>query len=77
MGMGSSLWKGPVTTPVQLLRRLEQHDWLYAMSDDHRSWQRGNDDWEEITAGAKIVPNGAAILKNYVAARNLANYGHK
>ena len=77
MATESSSLRGAILSPVQLLKRLEQHDWYYAMSDDHRSWQSGRDNWEQIEAGAKVVPNGAAILKNYVAAWNLANYGHK
>ena len=77
MATESSSQKGAIESPVQLLRRLEKHDWYYAMSDDHREWRAGKDDWGEILEGEKTVPNGAAILEHYVAARSLAYYGHE
>ena len=69
--------KGPIESSAQLLRRLEDHDWYHAMSDDHRVWKAGKQDWDEITEGTKSVPNGAAIKKHYVAAWSLVNYGHE
>ena len=77
MATESSSLKGKIESPVQLLKRLEQHDWGYSRSDDHREWKAGKQDWEEIQHGATSVPNGAAILKHYAAAWNLANYGHE
>jgi len=77
MATESSSRKGVPENPVQLLRRLEQHDWNYSRSDDHREWRAGRDDWDEIMTGVKSVPNGKAIFTMYFAARNLAYYGHE
>ena len=73
-----SLWlKGPVETPVQLLKRLEAHDWDHKKCGDTRRWMAGNTDRAEILLGAKSVPNGKEIMKYYRIAWNLANYGHR
>lgn len=77
MVTASSWPRGKIESPAQLLKRLEQHDWYYAMSDDHRHWTAGRDNWDEILEGSREVPNGAAILKHYAAAWNLVNYGHE
>ena len=76
MATESSSRRGVPENPVQLLKRLEQHDWHYARSDDIREWKAGKQDWDEIVAGAKSVPNGEQIMEHYVLARNLADYGH-
>jgi len=76
MATESSSSKALIESPVQLLKRLEQHDWGYSRSDDHREWKAGKQDWDEIVAGAKSVPNGEQIMEHYVLARNLADYGH-
>lgn len=73
----SSSLKGEIKTPVELLKRLEQHDWGHSRSDDIREWKVGKQDWDEIVAGAKSVPNGEQIMEHYVLARNLADYGHE
>ena len=77
MATESSSRKGVPENPVQLLRRLEQHDWNYSRTDDHREWKTGTHDWDEIMEGIKSVPNGARIAKHYIRARNLAYYGHE
>lgn len=77
MATESSSLKGKIDTPVQLLQRLEQHDWEYSRSDDIREWKAGRSDWEQIADGIKSVPNGMAVYKHYVTARNLAYYGHE
>ncbi len=77
MALESSLPKGTISTAPQLLRRLEEHDWEYLMSDDHSAWTAGAKDWDEIVEGTKSVPNGSSIRIAYQTARNLAYYGHK
>lgn len=76
MATESSSRKGKIESPAQLLRRLEEHDWLHSRSDDHREWKAGKRDWDAIQQGAIDVSNGAIILKHYVIARNYAYYGH-
>lgn len=77
MGTESSWLKGTIENPVQLLKRLEAHDWDSERSNDTQRWRAGIDDWEEIQNGIFFVPDGKAIHEHYVAARNLANYGHE
>ena len=77
MATESSSWKGEIESPVQLLKRLEKHDWDFARSDSPSDWRTGQDNWDAIKKGVRIVPNGKAIFKHYVAARNLAYYGHE
>ena len=77
MGTESSSSRGKIESPVQLLKRLEQHDWGYSRSDDHREWKAGKQDWEQIKQGMESVSNGVAIFGHYTAAWNLANYGHE
>ncbi len=69
--------KESISSPAQLLRRLEQHDYLHSRSDDHREWTAGRQDWDEIKQGAETVPNGREIMTHYLKARNLAYYGHE
>lgn len=73
----SSSLKGAIESPVQLLRRLEKHNWDHTRSGDNREWILGKIDWDEIKRGIESVPNGVAILEHYVAARSLAYYGHE
>jgi hypothetical protein len=77
MATESSSQKGRIETSVQLLRRLEQHDWEHSRSDEYHEWRSGRDDWDEIKAGARSVPNGAIITKHYQIARKYAYYGHE
>ncbi len=72
----SSSLRGRIETPVQLLQRLERHDWLHSRSDDHREWRAGKQDWEQIQQGAIDVSNGEIIMKHYLLARSYAYYGH-
>lgn len=73
----SSSSKDPITSPAQLLQRLQKHDWLHDRADDFDSYRRGREDIEEIRAAARELLNGKAIYKHYVAAHNLAYYGHE
>ena len=66
-----------IATPHLLLRALQDHDWDYEKSDDFRMYQRGKSDEQRIARARKLVPNGDAIYKHYVAILNLVNYGHE
>lgn len=77
MATESSSLKGTIQSPAQLLKRLEQHDYDSQRGSDAQTWSAGIDDWDAITLGAKSVPHGASILRHYLAARSLVEYGHE
>lgn len=68
---------GVIATSKQLLKRLEQHDYNSQSNVNAQIWRAGIDDWDEIRKGAESVPNGADIMKHYMAARSLVEYGHE
>lgn len=77
MAKESSSSKGAVENPLQLLRRLEEHDYHHVTESDTQRWADGKEDWTQIKQGVNLLPNGQAILDHYIAARMLATYGHE
>jgi len=49
-------------TLAEFYDQLDRHDWYYAMSDDHRCWQRGEAERKRLDELAATIP-GAAELK--------------
>ncbi len=45
--------------------KLEQHDWFYEMSDDHRVWQKGKDANNLLARQATIDPEYFKLYEAY------------
>ena len=56
-------------TCSEFFRLVENHDWFYQYSDDHRVWQRGQTQWERIQS-LGTDPELTPILDAWAAFRN-------
>jgi len=48
---------------------LKNHDWFSAMSDDHRVWKRGQEEFAKIREIVKENPQFENIFNQYVEER--------
>jgi hypothetical protein len=49
----------------ELFRELERHDWFHQMSDDHRVFVSGQEDWRRLDAAAKSIEGGKELFQAY------------
>ena len=52
------------TSEEKLIRLLNNHDWYYHMSDDHRVWARGDAEVNNINSLVKLLGNKGTDLYN-------------
>jgi hypothetical protein len=50
---------------------LEEHDWYFSYSDDHRVWKRGHDQSTYINKLAEQDPALREALQQFLRARNM------
>ena len=50
---------------------LEDHDWYFSYSDDHRAWKRGDDQSTFINKLAAQDPALKEVLQQFLRARNM------
>ena len=50
--------------PAEFFKLLEQHDWYYQYSDDHRAWSKGNDQSKRLQA---IIQEDSQMTRMYLA----------
>ena len=50
---------------------LEDHDWYFSYSDDHRAWKRGRDQSTFINKLAAQDPALKEVLQQFLRARNM------
>lgn len=51
-----------MTTPTEFYKMLEQHDWFYNYSDDHRAWTAGNEATRRLQA---IIQENDVLTRMY------------
>ena len=47
----------------QYKQELNNHDWWFDYSDDHKTWKRGSENWKRLQEIGKESPEHYAILK--------------
>ena len=52
-------------------KRLEQHDWYFSYSDDHRAWKKGHDESTAINRLAAKDPALKEVLQQFLRHRNM------
>jgi hypothetical protein len=52
-----------VITPTEFYAMLEQHDWFYSYSDDHRVWTAGNEANRKLQS---IIQENDVLTRMYV-----------
>ena len=52
-------------TIAELYKELERHDWHYDMSDDHRVYCAGLDNWARIERESMNVEGGPELLRGF------------
>ena len=50
---------------------LEEHDWYFSYSDDHRVWKKGHDQSTYINKVAEQDPALREVLQQFLRARNM------
>jgi hypothetical protein len=61
-----------MTDKTELLKALKQHDWCYHYSDDHRVYERGRRESEQIRSLVKALgEEGSRIFSNYIRSKGL------
>lgn len=46
-------------------RLLENHDWYYGYSDDHKAWRKGQAESDQLRQLAKSNPEFAQMYREY------------
>lgn len=54
-----------MTTLIEFYDMLEQHDWYYAFSDDHRVWKAGNANLAKIQNIVRESAEHAALYSGF------------
>jgi spore coat protein CotF len=52
-------------------KRLEQHDWYFSYSDDHRAWKKGHDESNAINMLAAKDPALKEVLHQFLRHHNM------
>ncbi len=47
----------------QYKKELDNHDWWYDYSDDHKTWKRGSENWKRLQEIGNESPEHYATLK--------------
>ena len=63
------------TSIEEFSKRLEQHDWYFSYSDDHRAWKKGHDESTAINRLAAKDPTLKEVLHQFLRHRNMLAEG--